>query len=82
MVPRQFLELNKEMNDEQSGSSSEERTLSGNKRVERDGSEGSAPNKSPKPADPLPDATMRKARVSVRARSEAPMVLLITSVNY
>ncbi|XP_047967706.1 WRKY transcription factor 6-like isoform X2 [Salvia hispanica] len=74
LVPRQFLELNKEMNDEQSGSSSEERTLSGNKRVERDGSEGSAPNKSPKPADPLPDATMRKARVSVRARSEAPMI--------
>ncbi|XP_042037614.1 WRKY transcription factor 6-like isoform X2 [Salvia splendens] len=74
LVPKQFLELNKEMNDEHSGSSSEERTLSGNKRVERDRSEGSAPNKSPKPADPLPDATMRKARVSVRARSEAPMM--------
>ncbi|KAL1567759.1 WRKY transcription factor, variant 2 [Salvia divinorum] len=74
LVPRQFLELNKEMNDEQSGSSSDERTLSGNKRVERDGSEGSAPIKSPKPADPLPEATMRKARVSVRARSEAPMI--------
>ncbi|XP_057794992.1 probable WRKY transcription factor 31 [Salvia miltiorrhiza] len=77
LVPRQFLELNKQISDEQSGSSSEERTVTGNKRInERDESEGSAPNKSPKPAppEPLPDATMRKARVSVRARSEAPMI--------
>nr|AKA27896.1 WRKY protein [Salvia miltiorrhiza] len=77
LVPRQFLELNKQISDEQSGSSSEERMVSGNKRInERDESEGSAPNKSPKPAppEPLPDATMRKARVSVRARSEAPMI--------
>lgn len=90
MVPRQFLELspggtNRIMNNEQSGSSSEERLPSGNKRLDRDENqepEGWEPNKAPKLSPPKPaadqpaEATMRKARVSVRARSEAPMVLL------
>nr|UVI62184.1 WRKY transcription factor [Rehmannia glutinosa] len=75
---------------EQSDSSSEERTLSGsphekvelsrnNKRTENPESEGWAPNKAPKlsPSNAVEqsaEATMRKARVSVRARSEAPMI--------
>ncbi|KAI3456480.1 hypothetical protein Pfo_013143 [Paulownia fortunei] len=96
IVPRQFLDLGpgaaNQMADEQSNSSSEERTLSGspqnnlelsrNKRIGREESpesEGWAPKKSPKlnptkPVDQSADATMRKARVSVRARSEAPMI--------
>ncbi|KAL5730029.1 hypothetical protein ACHQM5_002906 [Ranunculus cassubicifolius] len=53
------------------------------RRVGRDdspdhGSQGWAPNKlprlSPKVVDQATEATMRKARVSVRARSEAPMI--------
>ncbi|KAL3820733.1 hypothetical protein ACJIZ3_006638 [Penstemon smallii] len=56
--------------------------LSGNKRTGRDESpesEGWAPNKAlkmnpPKPVEQSSEATMRKARVSVRARSEAPMI--------
>lgn len=54
------------------------------KRVGRDESpesesQGWVPNKAPKlspskPVDQSTEATMRKARVSVRARSEAPMV--------
>lgn len=54
-----------------------------NKRIspeENPESEGWAPNKAPKlnplkPVDQPTEATMRKARVSVRARSEAPMVI-------
>lgn len=96
IVPRQFLDLGpsaaNQMAEEQSNSSSEERTLSGspqnnmdlsrNKRIGREESpesEGWAPQKAPKlnpvkPVDQSAEATMRKARVSVRARSEAPMV--------
>ncbi|KAL2467130.1 WRKY transcription factor 6 [Abeliophyllum distichum] len=56
--------------------------LSRNKRIGREESpesDGLAPNKVPKlnpskPLDQTPEATMRKARVSVRARSEAPMI--------
>lgn len=48
-------------------------------REESPESDSWVPNKVPKlnssmPIDPTTDATMRKARVSVRARSEAPMV--------
>ncbi|XP_059662516.1 probable WRKY transcription factor 31 [Cornus florida] len=48
-------------------------------REESPESEGWVPNKVPKlnpskPADQATEATMRKARVSVRARSEAPMI--------
>lgn len=89
IVPRQFLELspggtNRMMNNEQSGSSSDERSPSGNKRIDRhenQESEAWDPNKAPKfspgpkpAADQPAEATMRKARVSVRARSEAPMI--------
>ncbi|KZV16143.1 WRKY family transcription factor [Dorcoceras hygrometricum] len=94
MVPQQFLGLTppNQMVEEQSNSSSEERTVSGspnnnmelsrNKRIGREGSmesEGWGPNKHSKlnpvkPADQSAEATMRKARVSVRARSEAPMI--------
>ncbi|KAG8385765.1 hypothetical protein BUALT_Bualt03G0079300 [Buddleja alternifolia] len=97
IVPRQFMDMvpvaSNQMGDEQSNSSSEERTLSisphnnvelsKNKRVGREESPESetwGPNKAPKsnPSKPVVDqsteATMRKARVSVRARSEAPMI--------
>ncbi|KAL0300845.1 UNVERIFIED_CONTAM: WRKY transcription factor 6 [Sesamum radiatum] len=96
LVPRQFLDLSPRLTnqtaDEQSNSSSEERTLSGspqgnvestrNKRVGREESPESevwASNKAPKlnlakPVDQSTEATMRRARVSVRARSEAPMI--------
>lgn len=65
-----------------SGSPRNNLELSKNKRTGREDSpesESWAPNKAPKlnPAKPLDqsaDATMRKARVSVRARSEAPMI--------
>ncbi|PIN22370.1 hypothetical protein CDL12_04909 [Handroanthus impetiginosus] len=66
-----------------SGPPQENVELSGNKRgIGRDGSpesEGWGANKAPKlspprPADQSNEATMRKARVSVRARSEAPMI--------
>ncbi|KAH6775954.1 hypothetical protein C2S52_013515 [Perilla frutescens var. hirtella] len=79
---RQFLELSpNQMNDEQSVSSSDERS-SRNKRVNRDENHESEPYKAPKlspppsnpPVDQPAEATMRKARVSVRARSEAPMI--------
>ncbi|CAI9772896.1 unnamed protein product [Fraxinus pennsylvanica] len=86
IVPRQFLEL-VPGDQELSHSSSEERTLSGspaqNKKMivreESPASEDWAPNKAPKlnpfkPGDQATEATMRKARVSVRARSEAPMI--------
>ncbi|KAL2524080.1 WRKY transcription factor 6 [Abeliophyllum distichum] len=86
IVPRQFLEL-APGDQELSHSSSEERTLSGSpahnkKRIGREESPASedwAPNKAPKlnpfkPVDQSTEATMRKARVSVRARSEAPMI--------
>ncbi|XP_022870279.1 probable WRKY transcription factor 31 [Olea europaea var. sylvestris] len=86
IVPRQFLEL-APGDPELFHSSSEERTISGspaqNKKMigreESPASEDWAPNKAPKlnpfkPADQPTEATMRKARVSVRARSEAPMI--------
>ncbi|XP_073029832.1 probable WRKY transcription factor 31 [Primulina eburnea] len=93
-VPRQLLGLTpaNQSVEEQSNSSSEERTVSGstnnmmelsrNKRIAREGSmesEGLGPNKHPKlnpvkSADQSTEAIMRKARVSVRARSEAPMI--------
>ncbi|XP_051136189.1 WRKY transcription factor 6-like [Andrographis paniculata] len=87
LVPRQFLDLSpggaaRQVPDEQSNSSSEERTPPGNKRVDHDDapeSENFGPNnKVAKLSHAKPDgadqATMRKARVSVRARSEAPMI--------
>lgn len=98
IIPRQFLDLGPaaaaaQTADEQSNSSSEERTLSGspqnnleisrNKRAGREESPESeswapgqkAPRLNPaKPVDQSLEATMRKARVSVRARSEAPMI--------
>ncbi|CAI9760261.1 unnamed protein product [Fraxinus pennsylvanica] len=86
IVPRQFLEL-VQGDQELSHSSSEERTLSespanNKKRIGREESPASevwAPNKAPKlnpfkSVDQSTEATMRKARVSVRARSEAPMI--------
>lgn len=98
IIPRQFLDLGpaNRTADEQSNSSSEERTLSGspaqnnleisrNKRTGREESPESeswgpgqkAPRLNPvKPVDQSLEATMRKARVSVRARSEAPMVII------
>lgn len=84
LVPRQFLELsNNQMSNEQSDSSSEERTLSGSsphrdQEKEIPESEGWAPNKAPRlsPTKPVEQSAMRKARVSVRARSEAPMVII------
>ncbi|KAK4439364.1 WRKY transcription factor 6 [Sesamum alatum] len=67
-----------------SGSPHNNTELSRNKRIGREESpesEGWAPNKalklnsnSTKPVDQSAEATMRKARVSVRARSEAPMI--------
>ncbi|GFQ01141.1 WRKY transcription factor 6 [Phtheirospermum japonicum] len=91
LVPRQFLDLSpgvaNRTADEQSDSSSEERTLSGspqenmetskNKRTGDQESEGWASNKAPKlnsNSNAVEQSTMRKARVSVRARSEAPMI--------
>lgn len=68
-----------------SGSPRNNMELSRNKgtngREESPESQDWAPNKVPKlntsksPADHAAEATMRKARVSVRARSEAPMVI-------
>ncbi|PIN12760.1 hypothetical protein CDL12_14626 [Handroanthus impetiginosus] len=65
-----------------SGSPHNNTEPSRNKRIGREDSpesESWAPNKasklnSTKPVDQSPEATMRKARVSVRARSEAPMI--------
>nr|ACI90292.1 WRKY transcription factor [Picrorhiza kurrooa] len=93
MIPRQFMDLAPSAaTDEQTNSSSEERTLSGsphntvevsrNKRTGREDSpesEAWGPNKAPKMSPPKPvdqsaEASMRKVRVSVRARSEAPMI--------
>ncbi|KAK1375103.1 WRKY domain-containing protein [Heracleum sosnowskyi] len=105
IVPRQFLDLGPSGGDNQSHSSSEERTQSGShinnvelsnngnrihaigKRVGREDSPQSEswnPNKAPKliasfnstpnAIDQATEVTMRKARVSVRARSEAPMI--------
>lgn len=105
IVPRQFLDLVPSGGDNQSHSSSEERTQSGSdinnielsnngnrlhaigKRVGKEDSpqsESRNPNKAPKliassnstpnAIDQATEATMRKARVSVRARSEAPMI--------
>ncbi|KAL2495422.1 WRKY transcription factor 6 [Forsythia ovata] len=84
-VPRQFLELCPASEiDEPSNSSSEERTHSGSpfKKIgppESPESDSWAPNKTSKlnpskPVDQSTEATMKKARVSVRARSEAPMI--------
>lgn len=39
-------------------------------------------NSPPKPIDQATEATMRKARVSVRARSEAPMVSKASQLNF
>ncbi|XP_016487932.1 WRKY transcription factor 6 [Nicotiana tabacum] len=88
MVRRQFLELGpSEHMDEPYSlkshySSSEERTVSEsprNKGIGREETPESESNKVPKlnssyPIDQATEATMRKARVSVRARSEAPMI--------
>ena len=60
------------------------------KKIGREGSlesEGWGPNKVPKlnpakPIDQSTEATMRKARVSVRARSEAPMVCYYFNVKF
>ncbi|XP_022870055.1 WRKY transcription factor 6-like [Olea europaea var. sylvestris] len=86
IVPRQFLEL-VQGDQELSHSSSEERTISESPahkkkkfgREESPASEDWAPNKASKlnpfkSVDQSTEATMRKARVSVRARSEAPMI--------
>uniref|UniRef100_M1BZU6 WRKY1a transcription factor n=1 Tax=Solanum tuberosum TaxID=4113 RepID=M1BZU6_SOLTU len=90
IVPGRFLELGRSDNDlsHNSHSSSEERTVSKSPRndtqvtrhnkagrEESPESESWVPNKVPKLNSSMPtDATMRKARVSVRARSEAPMI--------
>ncbi|CAI9783929.1 unnamed protein product [Fraxinus pennsylvanica] len=84
-VPRQFLDLGPASEiDEPTNSSSEERTTSGSHhkkigRAESPESDSWGPNKIPKlnpskPVDQSTEATMKKARVSVRARSEAPMI--------
>ncbi|KAL1829846.1 hypothetical protein ACET3Z_008258 [Daucus carota] len=104
IVPRQFLDLGPSRDDNQSHSSSEQRTQSGSdinnvelnngnrihaagKRVDREDSphpESWNSNKAPKiiassnstsnAVEQVNEATMRKARVSVRARSDAPMI--------
>ncbi|KAL9159693.1 hypothetical protein ABFS82_08G151300 [Erythranthe guttata] len=84
LVPRQFFDLsNRILSDERSDSSSEERTISiaeSPNRIDReDQNREYSPNKAPKldhakPVEQSTEATMRKARVSVRARSEAPMI--------
>ncbi|XP_022865069.1 WRKY transcription factor 6-like isoform X1 [Olea europaea var. sylvestris] len=84
-VPRQFLDLGLASEiDDPSNSSSEEKTTSGSPhkkigRAESPESDSCGPNKIPKlnpsnPVDQSTEATMKKARVSVRARSEAPMI--------
>ncbi|KAL5573377.1 hypothetical protein UlMin_022974 [Ulmus minor] len=89
VVPRQFMDLGLAGNgntDEPSQSSSEERRSGSVGNIAKNGSDDSpdqssqawSPNKVPRPS-PSKDAdqteaTMRKARVSVRARSEAPMI--------
>ncbi|RDX72649.1 WRKY transcription factor 6, partial [Mucuna pruriens] len=85
-VPRQFLDLGPsgttEIDDQVSNSSSGERTRSStppnNKNDHKDKKETDPDHEKLNPsnnADPsTPEATMRKARVSVRARSEAPMI--------
>ncbi|TKY53991.1 WRKY transcription factor 6 [Spatholobus suberectus] len=81
-APRQFLDLGPssttEIDDQVSNSSSDERTRSStapnNKNDDKDKKE-TDPNNPSNTMDPsTPEATMRKARVSVRARSEAPMI--------
>ncbi|KAK7264453.1 hypothetical protein RJT34_32062 [Clitoria ternatea] len=79
-VPKQFLDLGPSV----SNSSSDERTRSStpqNNKKDKDKdpdseSQGWDSNKLQKlnPPQSTPEATMRKARVSVRARSEAPMI--------
>ncbi|KAI9128215.1 hypothetical protein K1719_001208 [Acacia pycnantha] len=61
VTARQFIELGSG-DDEVSNSSSDERTQS------------ASPNNDQSPNTATTEATMRKARVSVRARSEAPMI--------
>ncbi|CAI9756623.1 unnamed protein product [Fraxinus pennsylvanica] len=84
-VPRQFLDLGPAREiDEPSNSLSEDRTASGSPhkkigRAESPESDSWGPNKIPKlnptkPIDQSTEATMKKARVSVRVRSEAPMI--------
>ena len=111
MAPRQFLDLvpagTTEVDDQVSGSSSDERTRSGTPQNNNTGvgtrdyvrnnngknemgreespdseSQGWGPNKlqKPNPSNAMDqstsETTMRKARVSVRARSAAPMVCI------
>jgi hypothetical protein len=88
IVPRQFLDLGRPAAEEPSNSSTEEaspsRTVSkeiapfdhdkGN-RVDSPDPTSAQPDSGPvKSGEQTQDATMRKARVSVRARSEAPIV--------
>lgn len=86
-VPRQFLDLGPAREiDDLSNTSTEERTPSGSLtkkigRAESPESDSCGPNKIPKlnpskPVDQSTVATMKKARVSVRVRSEAPMVIM------
>lgn len=81
-VPRQFLDLGPsgttEVDDQVSNSSSGERTRSSTPPNNKDKKETDPDTEklnSSNTTDPsTPEATMRKARVSVRARSEAPMI--------
>lgn len=85
LVPRQFMDLGPAADDEEtsdSSTASPDRSASppGNAEVgsaEQSWNPHKAQKLNPtKPADHAQEATMRKARVSVRARSEAPMVSL------
>ncbi|KAK7387740.1 hypothetical protein VNO78_22530 [Psophocarpus tetragonolobus] len=85
-MPRQFLDLGRsgktEIDDQVSNSSCGERTRSStppfnkNDKDKKDTDPDSDKLTPSNPTDPSPspEATMRKARVSVRARSEAPMI--------
>jgi hypothetical protein len=88
VVPRQFLDLGRAAAEEPSNSSTEEaspsRTVSkeiapfdhdkGNRVESPDPTSAQHDSGSEKSVKQIQDATMRKARVSVRARSEAPIV--------
>ncbi|RRT34728.1 hypothetical protein B296_00056526 [Ensete ventricosum] len=83
LVPRQFMDLGPAADDEEtsdSSTASPDRSASPPANAEAGSAEQSwNPRKAlklnpTKPVDQAQEATMRKARVSVRARSEAPMI--------
>ncbi|KHN03496.1 WRKY transcription factor 6-like [Glycine soja] len=80
-VPRQFLSLvPSEIDDQVSNSSSGERTRSTTPPSNKNDKDNKETDDKLNPSNPTtdpstsPEAAMRKARVSVRARSEAPMI--------